>query len=256
MDAGFLFCATNDSYLQQARLSAESIKLRNTKIKCALCTSISEKNKIWDDIIIIEKSNAGKDQFVIDKLKSLMLTPYNRTLFLDADTYVLDDVIELFAILDHFDLALCHGHERVYRYNLQMGVESFDSSYRKVISEKIPYAFSVLQSGVILYNKNKKTEHWLSKLLNIYQEKNFFDDQVSMRELLWESDVKFYILPPEYNFNSIRDYMYWKLNPRIANPKIFHYTKHKNQDIKKLIFAADRKIRWLRVLKKIINKIR
>jgi hypothetical protein len=66
--------------------------------------------------------------------------------------------------------------------------------------------------------------------------KEFYDDQVSLRELLWKSDINFYILPPEYNFNSLETFQYWKKhNFMHAKPVIFHYTENKNEDIESLI---------------------
>jgi alpha-N-acetylglucosamine transferase len=35
-------------------------------------------------------------------------SPYDRTLFIDADIYVVEPIPELFALLDHFDLAATH----------------------------------------------------------------------------------------------------------------------------------------------------
>ena len=46
------------------------------------------------------------------KVDLMARTPFARTLFLDADTEVNEDVRGLFQVLDRFDLALTHAHLR------------------------------------------------------------------------------------------------------------------------------------------------
>ena len=238
---GVLYCATgNNQYINQAFLSASSIKKHNLEISCSICTdnvNEAESQKIWDNIIKIEKSNVEHEQYMLDKLITLSKTPYEQTLYLDSDTYILDDISELFNLLNRFDLAICHGHNRKKRYDIQYGILEHRGAKRKVAMDSIPYSFSPVQGGLLLYNYGKdKVREWIADLLILYQKKRFFDDQVSMRELLWNSDLNFYILPPEYNFNSIQDIKRWRRNGYIeAIPKIFHYTKHKNKNIERLI---------------------
>jgi len=252
---GVIYCATSDEYIQQATLSANSLKKYNPKILCSICTHKVIENSIWDKIILIEKNQVEHNQYVLDKLIALTMSPYEYTLYLDADTYVMDDIAEIFQILEKFDLALCHGHDRMLRFKLQHGLLSYRGIKRKVIGEDIPYSFSPIQSGLLLYKNNLRIKQWLTKLLNLYQKKMFFDDQVSIRELLWKTNIRFYILPPEYNFNSIEFIKNCqKNNFKEARPKIFHYTKHKNENIEKLTnFIYKRKRNYIQ---KLIYKIK
>ncbi len=41
-------------------------------------------------------------------------SPYEHTLFLDADTYICDNINELFDLLELFDLALAHDTFRLF----------------------------------------------------------------------------------------------------------------------------------------------
>ncbi len=236
-NSGVLYCATDIVYVKQAMLSAKSIKSHNSAIKCSICTSVDIKNEdCWDKIIPIPKSITDHSQYMLDKLRSLLLTPYSYTLYLDSDTYILDDISELFQLFSKFDLAFCHGHERNFRYQIQHGYIAYQGKKTRAVSDNIPYCFSPLQGGLILYSNAPDVKNWLHNLLDIYKSKGFFDDQAIMRELLWNSDLRFYILPREYNFNSI-DYLkkIIKDNYKIARPKIFHYTKHKYKNIQKLV---------------------
>lgn len=233
---GILYCATGKRYLRQATLSAQSVKKFSQKIPCSVCTDELVSGTLWDQIIPIPKSKANHDQYMIDKLITLTKSPYDTTLYLDSDTYVLDDLTELFTVLDKFDLALCHGHDRQKRYDIQHGKIPHNGILRNAITSSIPYAFSPIQGGLLLYKKNEKVKKWLNDLLSVYQLKRFYDDQVSIRELLWTSDIRFYVLPPEYNFNSLELLRFWKRNNfRNATPKIFHYTMNKDTNIESLI---------------------
>ena len=155
-------------------------------------------------------------------------SPYRETLALDADTLVLDDIGELFSLLTRFDLALCHGHNRVESH--------VRSIKQRLVDEKIPYAFSPVQAGLILYRASPAVAAFFKRLIERYKNTNHWDDQASFRELLWESDLAFYILPREYNFNSVADLERWAAYGFVeAKPKIFHYTRHKSQDVHKLV---------------------
>jgi lipopolysaccharide biosynthesis glycosyltransferase len=229
---GVLYCATDEVYQKRARLSAYSLKHNNPTLSCCLITNTEVKDEIWDHLIISEKSENGFHQYMLDKITALSLSPYEKTLYLDSDTYILDDINELFSLLDRFDIALCHGHDRQKRYLIQTGQIPIKGTLVKAISDAIPYAFAPLQGGLILYRKNETIEKFLKDLADLYISKHFYDDQVSIRELLWKSNINFYILPPEYNFNSIEVLKYWKKHGfRHAKPKIFHYSSNKNINI-------------------------
>ncbi len=236
MNTGIIYCATGERYLERAILSAKSLKMWSPNLLYSICTNIETDPDLWDHVFKIEKHEGDDDLNMIDKLNTLLLSPYKKTLYLDSDTYILDDITEIFKILERFELAFCHGHNRFKRYLLQTGQLPFKGKTKQVISKDIPYAFAPIQGGLILYNNTGTVKTWLHQLKKIYVEKDFFDDQVSIRELLWKSEVSFYMLPQEYNFNSLRLLKEWKRNGFIqARPKIFHYTLNKGEDIERII---------------------
>src|SRR5690606_24189743 len=75
----------------------------------------------------------------------MRLTPYDKTLFLDADTFVCDDVSELFVLLERFDLAVAQDTYRIYSYDYAILKEHF---------HKIPVSSPVLNTGVIVYKRS------------------------------------------------------------------------------------------------------
>jgi len=234
-ERGVLYCATGDPYLAQATMSARSLKA-HTDLACAVCTDATEVDAVWDEVIPLEKSGAPHRQYMTDKLQALVRSPFKDTLYLDADTYVLDDIGEMFTLLRRFDIGICHGHRRQLRYDLQHGKLPFRGVRRRVVSPEIPYAFSPVQGGLLLFRDNPRTRRWLEDLVRVYREKQYYDDQATMRELLWTGNLKFYILPPEYNFNSLADLKRWLREGRVtATPKIFHYTRYRHTRVPRLV---------------------
>ena len=68
---------------------------------------------LFEQVITIEDPQYS----YVDKVNAMPLSPYNRTLFLDTDTYVYASLEHLFVLLDRFELAAAHDPWR-YGYNL------------------------------------------------------------------------------------------------------------------------------------------
>ena len=252
-ERGVLYCATGEPYLDQATLSAKSVKA-HTGLSCAVCTDAETVDPVWDVVIPLEKSDAPHHQYMTDKLQALIRSPFVDTLYLDSDTYVLDDISELFTLLDKFDLAICHGHRRQLRYDLQHGRTHFRGVKRAVTLAEIPYAFSPVQGGLLLFRKKGRIDKWLQDLVRLYGQKQYYDDQASMRELMWTGDLRFYILAPEYNFNSLGQMKRWLREGKVsATPKIFHYTRCHYKRVPRLV---KRTMRRRFIFYRLFNKLR
>lgn len=237
IDKGVLYCATGEHYLAKANLSRESLK----KIHPGIKTAVATPDKIdpgagWDVVFPLRNEDDIPEKLKMHyKLQALLNSPFRKTLYLDSDTYILNPIDDLFQLLDRFEWLICHGHDRKKRFDIYTG-RGLPGVHQNPKGEKIPYAFSPLQGGVIAYKQNEKIRNFLMALNRKFIDKDFYDDQYSIRELLWQSDISFYILPREYNFNSISDLKRWRKNHYAeAIPRIFHYTKHKKKDIPKLV---------------------
>jgi hypothetical protein len=124
----------------------------------------------------------------IDKIAPLKNSPFERTLFLDSDTYVIEPLEELFDLLDRFDIAAAHDTWR-------LGVE---------LSE-CPDSFVEFNSGVLLYRLNEKVKEFIDSWENQHKKNRlkvpYVGDQVAFRKCVFYSTVSVYVLPPEYNYN-------------------------------------------------------
>jgi hypothetical protein len=82
--------------------SVASLKKHMPDLPVTLFTNMEMKeDNLFDDIIHIEP----KDMWMA-KYEAMMKTPYERTVHIDCDTYICDTFLEIFTLLDKFDLAL------------------------------------------------------------------------------------------------------------------------------------------------------
>lgn len=127
------------------------------------------------------------------KVDCIRKFPFEKTLFLDTDTIVCDDITDVFSLLDRVDMAICHEPVRTWGYEFP----------------DLPDSFPMLNSGVIAYRHSKSMER-MFKLWGDYHDKLeeirklhpkvSYGDQNSLRPALYYSTgLTFSILPPEYN---------------------------------------------------------
>lgn len=142
------------------------------------------------------------------KVDYLSKTPYDHTLYLDTDTALNADIRGMFGLLERFDLAMTHAHRR-------NAVERL-ATWRHAL----PKAFPQFNSGVLLYRKNKMVIQFFDEWAGHFHNAGFRQDQTTLRELLWLSDLRIATLPPEYNVRYVKYHYFW--TKAEAETKIFH----------------------------------
>jgi hypothetical protein len=190
---GILYVATGKKYAQEAIKSARSFKQRMPDVPIAIFTddaTPTEKEEIFDNVIILERPKFH----YLDKVEALQRTPYEKTLFLDTDTYCVESCYELFALLERFDIAAAHSPVRVSTQN----------------NGKCPLSFPELNTGVIVYRNSREVcrviEHW-RKIFCFQLSKGFnINDQPAFREAVYQSSLQIGILTPEYNLRTCFPY--------------------------------------------------
>ena len=188
MTEGFLYVAIGQKYIQEAKRSAESLKKHAKSAKIALVTNEFFSCDIFDEIIVIDReSSMDWKTGLAYKVEGLLCSPFEKTFFLDTDTYFTDDVQELFRILDFFDLLICHA--------------SNDISKIKIEGKKLE-GLSPYNTGVIVYKNSEKVKslfkHWKDLFTN--NPAKYSSDQPAFMEALLYHDIKIYVLSYVYNF--------------------------------------------------------
>lgn len=189
MEKGYLYIATGEKYIKEAIQSVQSLKNQNDKLHATLITDKQIEVREFDDIIIQNNiTKEGWKEGVLFKVRGLLLTPYEKTFFIDTDTYFSDDCLELFNLLEYYDLLIAHAPADTNQIVINNN-QRFSGYY--------PY-----NTGVIVFNNNDAVKKLITNWLTIYQEKFRFypHDQTPFMESLLYNKVKVYVLQPVYNF--------------------------------------------------------
>jgi hypothetical protein len=224
---GILFVATGERYVEAALRAAENVRRHIPELPLAIQTDRPEAipAQLLAHVQVIEGGHARS------KVDCLIRSPFDRTLYLDTDTRVLEDVSDMFRLLDRFDIALTHAHARNRRQT------------RETWQVELPDCFPQLNGGVILYRRTDEVLRFLSDWSRSYKEAGFRKDQVTLRELVWTSGLRLYVLPPEYNVRYLRYAYFWASTE--ARPRILHLRRYHDpgQGIGRIVGDRVREVR-------------
>lgn len=247
---GVIYAAVgNTKYVEQALISKRSVQRFNSKIKFAILTDINVDEREWDVVIpYCTEVKLTPSNYMLPKLLGLINSPFEQTIFLDSDTFILDDLFPIFKLLDKYDFVYTNSHMCIEKDLIARGkLKSKDGETYDVLNKLVPLTFLAVQGGFFCYNKVKAID-LLNWVLNEYLKREFYDDQTIFREAFWKFDLKTYVLPKSYNFNSLYDWLGWFTGRFMdLKPTIWHYTKHKHlreQDFYKIeqIFNTSKSI--------------
>lgn len=142
------------------------------------------------------------------KVDFLAATPFERTLYLDADTRVIAPIADVFDLLDTFDLAMAHAHAR----NRALTNQTWRCA--------LPASFPQFNGGVIAYRNSAAVKSFLDEWRAAFHASGFRKDQVTLRELAWLSQLRIATLAPEYNVRRPSYLLFWRRKE--AAPRILH----------------------------------
>jgi len=207
---------TNKFY-NECSYSIQTLKQHNPNLPVTVFSDIKINSDLIENNIIIPRAKVS----LRCKTNYMYQSPYDKTLFLDTDTYINHNLDDMFEILDKYDMALAHDFSRKRNY-----VAAAIPEYNK-----LPYAFSEFNTGVFLYKKCDATkkffelwDHYFNKYRHIMPY-----DQPSARISFWESGAKIHTLPLEYNRRSKQNRLKsqkqkddGKVGPEHLKTRIYH----------------------------------
>lgn len=185
---GVLYIATGPEFIKEAVVSARSLKQTSGDLHTTLFTDREVHADCFDEVRQFE----GPAYDFSDSILGSSMTPYDRTLFIDTDTYVCEDISGIFELLDRFDIAAAHNPgSRTARAR---------DGYA---AEGIPDAFPEYNTGVVLYRDTQAVADFFEKWKKTYRGDRDRTtsklNQPSFREELYKSSLDIATLPSEYN---------------------------------------------------------
>jgi hypothetical protein len=206
---GVVYCATTQRHLTEAMQSMGTVRSLMPSVPGALFTQqeLAEGAKAHFEHVVVLPQAA---QHFDDKIEAMRQSPFKKSLFLDADTYLLEPISELVELLDRFDLAYTHEIDRGICYE-----------------PECPECFVEPCTAVVAWRKTPAVTRLFDLWRTRYDEENqrrgehplmCYHDQGAFRHVLYHhgQDVSCYVLPAEYN---LRVYAPWFAG---ATVKILH----------------------------------
>lgn len=210
MSQGVIFIATGARYVEAACRAAASVRAHCPDLEIDLFC-----DKAPDAAMLPNGTATPFDQVHTiatphrrSKVDYMGQSRFEKTLYLDTDVMVVADIRHLFVLLERFDIAMCHAHLR--------NTDEAPSQW----NESIPFAFPQLNSGVLLYSQTVTRSGFFDRWQEAFHTAGVKKDQVTLRKLLWESELRVYVLPPEYNIRYLKTLRTWRTVE--AHPAVLH----------------------------------
>lgn len=195
INKGIVYIAFNHhpkaNHIHELLFSVKTVKQSNPSLPITVYSDTDIKSDHIDNVIITNITSSRMKQIILPK------SPYDVTLYLDTDTAVVDNLDSLFRITERFELAACFDY---LRYDPDKA-----AAYKPY--RDIPESFSEFGGGVILFKKCPNTDAffklWQKNYEDFCKKTKWKTDQQTFRLSIWQSkDLKFYVLPPEYNLRT------------------------------------------------------
>lgn len=199
---GVVYVAWGRDHVEVAQRSAASVKRSNPGLGTAIWC------KQGDDISGFDQAFYIPEGLKRPKVNVLGDSPYDETLFLDNDTIVRADLASLFELLRKYEMC---GAQVILWHRPR---------HLKKIALDLPETFPEINTGVLLYRKTDRVQAFFRDWAETFAASGMGIDQPSFREVLWRSDVEFYVFPPQFNKRVFEaSELIWSDAPR---PRILH----------------------------------
>ena len=243
-DCGAIYLAFGYEYLVMSIRSAISLRKQNPDLPITVVTNLpvnenfddhipnfgcSNQNALINNFIVVDDDSEENRDY---KTSIIDYSPYNKSLFLDCDTFIQKNIRSGFRFLQYSDLALV---------SRPIPSRSMVDKWEGDIDlEEIPIDdISTFYSGVFFFDK-KETEDFFKKWNRGYHQSGSKYDQFSLISAIYQSDIKILPLPVTWNTMSsdVSRYRFFDIGYKFTNNiKILHQNHHsisRNRDLRQL----------------------
>lgn len=202
---GFVMAASGRKFATLAEQAARSLQQSNPGFEVDLWTDVTVDESLFAQVHPLEKS------WFRPKFEAIVKSRFERTLYLDCDLVVIADLSDVFWLLDKMDIAGIHAPVR--------NAGHATSVWRMAL----PNSFPQINGGVMAVKRSDAAIRLFEDCQRALIEDALPRDQLVIRELLWLSDLRLGILPPEYN---LRDAKLALVNgSSVSAPRILHNSR-------------------------------
>ena len=194
---GVTFIAAGAQYVQEAMAAARACERHLPDIPRAIFVD-AERHvthpSLFTHILPYDPAPSlidGRTHFFLGRIPHLARSPWDITLAIDSDIHIVEPCHDLFDLVgERFEFAAAHAPVRIIHP-----------------LPDLPDSFPEVNAGLLVYRRTDAvarlfeawTQHYAAQLRSTDPPKH---DQPSLRLALYESDVRFTVLPPEYNLRT------------------------------------------------------
>ena len=189
MSNGAIYILTqNERYVDLALQSVASLKRVMPDLPVTVLSQFPMSSLV-EQVVRVQPTRDG----FYDKTKLMQKSPYDRTLFIDADIFVVEPFPELFGLLDRFDCAATHEE--------YVNTDWFNHYPRN----DIPSSFPEFNTGILLFKRSPQMDVVLKEWEALYAQHLMekpdqpINDQPFFRVALYHSEARVATLTREYN---------------------------------------------------------
>lgn len=190
-----MYSSSGESNVAAALASARS-SLRRNPVPHVLFASPPPESVSEEAGLSIEAFEASDNPYA-DKIANMRRSPFQRTIFLDSDTYVIREIAHVFELLDRYELAA-----------------ALAPGYRGLGDPEVPTAFCEFNTGLVAWRASRRTAAFMACWQQTYiawqreppfrraGESRGKADQPAFRRCAWEHQMRIVVLPSEYNYRT------------------------------------------------------
>lgn len=184
----FLFCATREKDTLKLELLIDSLCKYHT-----FNYQVYTRANLLKSLTFIKRENIvtindSKTSSFLDKTYAINNCKFEKFIFLDCDTFLLDNIQDLWLLTDKHNVCVAHAPRR---YTLKF--------------KSVPDIFPEFNTGVISIKRTEQVNTFLKNWHLIFsrhvEDEGFpsSKDQPFFRKCLYESNINFFTLTSEYN---------------------------------------------------------
>ncbi|WP_126974929.1 glycosyltransferase family protein [Frigidibacter oleivorans] len=183
---GFVFAATGAGFTALAAEAARHLRATNPGIPVDIFTDQRLTDPVFDRVHPLDRS------WFRPKFEAMRRSRFQRSIVFDADVIAVADMTDVFEVLERFDFVAAHEQRRNTKGAMRQ------------LTRPMPAAFPQINSGVVGIRKSPQMEAFLLAVEQTILDGKHGRDQFVLREMLFDSDLRLWVLPPEYNLMAVR----------------------------------------------------